>query len=107
MKCDANTMLKTAAGLAAVAGIIYFTVPAAQAFLAASAPVLIALICPISMLIMMRMMNSNSADGRGEAGNPPRSRESAPEAASEPPREARPVLPPGAAAPLRHRTSAG
>ena len=107
MKCETNTMLKTAAGLATVAGIIYLTVPAAQDFLVASAPVLIALVCPISMLIMMKMMNSNNADARGEAGTPTQSRESAPEAGSEPLREAGPVLPSGAAAPLRQGTSAG
>jgi|GEM_PF-836274 len=107
MKCDTNTMLKTAAGLAVVAGVVYFTVPTAQAFVLASLPILIVLICPISMLVMMRMMNSKGAEAcgtAGEAGKPPKLRERAPAVAMEP---AKPALQPGGTSPLRQENSAG
>ncbi len=71
MKCNTNTMLKTAAGLAVMAGVVYLAVPTAQAFVLASAPILIALICPISMLIMMKMMNSNGAEVRSVTDKSP------------------------------------
>lgn len=110
MKCDTNTMLKTAAGLAVVAGVIYFTVPAAQAFVLASAPILIALICPISMLIMMKMMNTKGAEGYGtanEAGKPAQLQERAPAVAMEASSEPTPAVQPGGNSPSRQVNSAG
>lgn len=61
MQCDVKTMLRAAGviGLVAVTG--YFAVPEARAFIVASAPVLIALICPVSMMVMMLMMNRHQA----------------------------------------------
>lgn len=109
MKCDTNTMLKTAAGLAVAAGVVYFTVPAAQAFVLASAPLLVALICPISMLIMMKMMNSNGAEARGAAGKSNDASPAdagAPDAAMEPAREASLVLQPSGASPSYRAGSA-
>lgn len=110
MKCDTNTMLKTAAGLAVVAGGLYFTVPAAQAFVLASLPFLVVLVCPISMLIMMRMMNSKGAEACGtgsEAGKPPQLKELLPAVAMEPSSEANPALQPRGTSPLRQENSAG
>lgn len=92
MKCT-NTMLKTAAAMAVVAGVVYFTVPGAQALVLASAPILIALICPISMLFMMKMMNSKSTEARDPAGeevNALRSQETVAPVAIEPPRATMP-----------------
>ncbi len=62
MKCDLKTMLKTAGVLGLALAVIYFTVPAAQAFIVASAPILVALICPVSMLFMMKAMNGSPKD---------------------------------------------
>ncbi len=105
MKCNTNTMLKTAAGLALVAGVVYFTVPAAQAFVLASAPLLVALICPISMLFMMKMMNSNGAEaGKSKDASP--SHSGAPEAVMEPARQASPVPQPSGAMRLHQEGSA-
>jgi hypothetical protein len=109
MKCNTNTMLKTAAALAVVAGLVYFTVPAAQALVLASAPILIALICPISMLFMMKMMNSNSApvsSPAGEDGKTLQSQETAAATVIEPTRAANPVLLPGSNSPLRQENPA-
>lgn len=110
MKCDTNTMLKTAAGLAIVAGIVYFTVPAAQAFVLASAPLLVALICPISMLFMMRMMNSSSANARDAAGGAskaPQADAGAPGVINESPRATHSDLQPVGPAPLPQQGNAG
>ncbi len=67
MQCDTKTMLKTAALVASALAVLYFTVPAVQALVLASAPVLLVLICPISMLLMMRTMNAPKGDGGGDA----------------------------------------
>ncbi len=110
MKCDTNTMLKTAAGLAVVAGVIYFTVPAAQAYVMASLPILIVLICPISMLIMMKMMRSNGADARdapGKSNGPSPSDARAPDAALEPARAGDPALRPDGTSAWRQEHSTG
>jgi hypothetical protein len=62
MQCNTNTMLKAAAGLAAVMATAYFAFPAAHSFILASAPFLVALLCPISTLFMMKAMASKSAE---------------------------------------------
>ena len=62
MKCDTNIVLKTAAGLVIALAVAYLAVPAAHAFILASAPVLVALICPVSMLFMMKAMHSKGND---------------------------------------------
>ena len=62
MKCDAKTMLKTATGLGLALAVAYFTLPAAQTLILASAPILLALICPVAMLLMMRNMNGSKKD---------------------------------------------
>ena len=62
MKCDSKMMLKTAAGLGIALAVAYFTLPAAQTFILASAPILLALICPVAMLLMMGNMNGNKKD---------------------------------------------
>lgn len=56
-----KTMFRTAGVIGLVAVIGYFAVPGARAFIVASAPVLIALICPVSMIAMMLMMNRSPA----------------------------------------------
>lgn len=62
MKCDSKMMLKIAGGLGVALGVAYFTLPAAQALILASAPILLALICPVAMLLMMKTMNGSSRD---------------------------------------------
>ncbi len=62
MKCDSKTMLKAAAGLGIALAVAYFTLPAAHTLLLASAPILLALICPVAMLLMMRNMSGSKKD---------------------------------------------
>jgi len=54
-------MMKTAGVLGLAAVISYFAIPEARAFIVASAPVLIALICPVAMLFMMKGMNGSQS----------------------------------------------
>lgn len=74
MKCNMKTMLTGAAGLALAAAIAYFVFPGAQRFISASAPLLIALVCPISMLLMMKTMSGETSaqvsDGHGPNSAP-------------------------------------
>ncbi len=60
MNCSLKTMVKLAAGLGAILAVVYFTVPAAQALVLASAPILLSLICPVVMLVMMFTMRGNT-----------------------------------------------
>lgn len=62
MKCNAKLMLKVAAGLAVVLALLYVAVPGTQAMIAASAPFLLLLLCPLSMMIMVLAMNGNDGD---------------------------------------------
>ena len=61
MSCSTNTMLKVAAGVGITLGAAYFAFPVAQTMILAYAPFLLALICPISMGIMMLMMKGTAA----------------------------------------------
>ncbi|MEO7854240.1 MAG: DUF2933 domain-containing protein [Rubrivivax sp.] len=76
MSCSVKTMLRTAGAIGLVAVIGYLAVPEARAFIVASAPVLIALICPVSMIVMMLMMNSSKSKqaepGKAAAPEPAR-----------------------------------
>ncbi len=58
MKCDMKTMLKTGLGLGIVIAVAYATLPAAREWIAASAPFLFFLICPLMMVFMMKGMHS-------------------------------------------------
>ncbi len=62
MNCNWKTMLKIAGGIGVVLAIAYFAVPAAQAFILASAPILLALICPAAMIAMAITMNRGKAN---------------------------------------------
>ena len=60
MKCNPKSMLIAALALGLVATVAYFTFPAAKAFILASTPLLVALICPVSMLVMMKTKNGGN-----------------------------------------------
>ena len=68
MNCNSKTMLKTAAALGIATAVAYFTLPAAHAFILASAPLLVVLICPVAMIIMMMSMNTDkTADKKADS----------------------------------------
>lgn len=69
MKCDTNMMIKIGIGTIAALTVVYFSVPAAHGWVVASAPILLALICPLSMIFMMlgmRSRNNNEHDEKME-----------------------------------------
>lgn len=73
MHCSFKTMIKFAAWLGAVLAVAYFALPDARAWLLASAPFLLALLCPLSMIAMMFMMkgkDSNAADPKDQCAKP-------------------------------------
>lgn len=73
MHCSFKTMIKFAAGIGVVLAVAYFSRPDARAWLLASAPVLLALACPLSMGAMMFMMkgkDSKAADNKDQCAKP-------------------------------------
>ena len=58
MQCDTKTMIKTGLGLGGVVVAAYVFVPDARALIDMAAPFLLFLLCPISMLFMMKSMKS-------------------------------------------------
>lgn len=71
MKCDSKMMVKMALGLGVGLAVAYFALPAAQVLILASAPFLVALICPVAMFLMMKGMNGDKKD---ESGAPDQSK---------------------------------
>ena len=70
MKCDTKTMVRTGIGIGAVLVVAYFALPAFRAWIVASAPILLSLICPLSMLFMMKGMNACNKEPDVKAGKP-------------------------------------
>ena len=68
MKCDSKMMVKITLGLGLALAVAYFALPAAHAFILASAPLLVTLICPVAMLLMMKSMNDNKKDESARPG---------------------------------------
>lgn len=58
MNCNKKTMLRVGVGLAVVFSLAYFLLPDMRTWVVASAPLLVALICPLAMLFMMKSMGS-------------------------------------------------
>lgn len=58
MNCSIKTMLSVAGAMFLAAGVAYLTFEGARAAILASLPVLLVLLCPISMLVMMKFMHS-------------------------------------------------
>jgi hypothetical protein len=60
MNCS-KTMIRVAVGLGAVWLAAYLALPELRASLSGLAPFAVALICPLSMLLMMKMMDQNTS----------------------------------------------
>ena len=69
MNCDLRTVIKLALGLGAALAVAYFALPAAHAFILASAPLLLALVCPIAMVLMMKGTNGSMNVERARLGD--------------------------------------
>ena len=59
MKCNFKLMLSVGLVMALGAAFAYLTFEDARVAIVASLPVLAALVCPISMLVMMKVMHSS------------------------------------------------
>ena len=80
MKCNFKVMLFIGLGMALGAGFAYMAFDDARVAIVSSLPVLAALLCPISMLVMMKFMHSSGqaqarASTLGEAAVVPTRRE--------------------------------
>lgn len=51
-------MVKVGVGVGALLTVAYLTLPAAREFISVATPFLLFLICPLTMLFMMKSMNS-------------------------------------------------
>jgi hypothetical protein len=60
MACNMKTMLKVGLGMLLVTGIAYAALPEFRDWILASSPILFLLLCPLSLLLMMTMMNGES-----------------------------------------------
>jgi hypothetical protein len=78
MKCDAKTMIKVAAGLGVALVVAYVTLPSAHAFVMASAPLLLALACPLAMVVMMFAMKGMNGGNKDENAKPDQDRPPSP-----------------------------
>lgn len=61
MNCSFKLMIKLAGGLGVALALAYFALPGAKAFVIASAPILLALVCPLTIVVAMIAMRGNSA----------------------------------------------
>ncbi len=72
MNCNKQTMWKAGFGLLVAGGVAYAALPEFRAWILAVSPVLLLLLCPLSMLFCMKMMNdkacqTSSSDKAGKA----------------------------------------
>jgi hypothetical protein len=63
MACNMKSMLKAGLGIFAVAGTAYVLFPQFRELIIALAPTLVFLLCPLSMLFCMKMMQDKNGQG--------------------------------------------
>jgi hypothetical protein len=61
MMCNMKTILKVGVGMLFIAGLAYLALPEFRVWILAASPTLLFLICPISMLVCMKMMKGQNA----------------------------------------------
>lgn len=70
MMCSMKTMLKVGLGMLLITGLAYLALPEFRVWILAASPTLLFLICPISMLVCMKMMhNQNGQSCQTPASN--------------------------------------
>ena len=67
MKCSLKTMLYMAGVLFAAAGAAFLAFEGARTAILASLPFLLILLCPLSMLVMMKAMHSTATQEQAKA----------------------------------------
>ena len=68
MKCNTKTMVTIALALALVLGVGYWALPQFTGFFASFILVACMLVCPLSMLLMMRGSQSKTNEADGNSG---------------------------------------
>jgi hypothetical protein len=58
--CNIRTMLKVAFAILVIAGMAYFVSPGLRTWIVEASPLLLFLICPISMFIAMKTMTGKN-----------------------------------------------
>lgn len=66
--CSLKTMFKVGLVMSAIAGILYVSVPEIRSLILAAAPTLVFLVCPITMLLGMRLMGGKGCGSREAEG---------------------------------------
>lgn len=66
MKCQMKTIMKVGAGLIVLLALAYAVLPQIRPMIVGASPLLFVLLCPLSMLLMMKSMHSD----RGQASAP-------------------------------------
>ena len=66
--CSLKTMFKVGLMMSAITGILYVSVPEIRSLILAAAPTLVFLVCPISMLLGMRLMGGKGCGSREAEG---------------------------------------
>lgn len=61
MACNMKTMLRVGLGMLLITGIAYAALPEFRDWILASSPILLFLLCPLSLLLMMTMMNGETS----------------------------------------------
>jgi ribosomal protein RSM22 (predicted rRNA methylase) len=74
MNCTKN-MLRVGAGIGAGLLVAYLVFPELRAALVALAPIAVVLVCPLSILLMMKMMSSSTPDQKRKLAPIPLDRE--------------------------------
>jgi hypothetical protein len=62
MMCNMKTMLKVGFGMLVIAGLAYYSLPDLRTWIVGASPFLLFLICPITLLIAMKMMTGQNCD---------------------------------------------
>lgn len=74
MACNMKTMLKVGLGMLLVVGTAYAALPEFRDWILASSPILLFLLCPLSLLVMMSMMRGET-NQVGQVQTPPKKNE--------------------------------
>jgi hypothetical protein len=69
MMCNMKTMLKVGLGMLFVAALAYLALPEFRTWIVAASPTLLFLICPISMLVCMKMMHGQNGQSCGKSAS--------------------------------------
>lgn len=65
MACNTKTLVKVGLAAGAVLAVAYLALPQLRPLISSSSPVLLFLLCPLSMMLMMRGMHGGQSNAAG------------------------------------------